>query len=252
MSLRELREKLQAPRRPYDTLYGRVVMRFFSIYLTALFARLGLRPVFATTLSLAAGLFGVWRAFHFDWLGGLLLLNLWYLLDHVDGELARHYRAASASGLFYDTILNAIVPPLAFAALGSSLGAASGESGWLYVGFAAAYASVMLLVIPYCEATVILQSGGPRAGAPPPVRAASPDAARRIFSALHTISTFPVFLPIATAAALWAVFFAPTKLVRAMQTLLFFYAGLASFIWIVVLAHAVVTRKVDKVFGPPA
>jgi phosphatidylserine synthase len=43
-----------------------------------------------------------------------LLLQLWYILDHVDGEVARYRKQTSAKGLFIDLINHHIVHPLIF------------------------------------------------------------------------------------------------------------------------------------------
>src|SRR3989344_6556634 len=117
-TIRELRERLQGPRRPYDTHYGRYVMRRFSIYLTVLCSKMSLGPSAVTLLSILAGLLGAFFIYKNHWLTGILLVNAWYLLDHVDGELARYKGISSPTGLYFDTIANSIVPFFTFLAIG--------------------------------------------------------------------------------------------------------------------------------------
>ena len=236
----ELRERLQAPRRPYDTYYGRRVMRFFSIYLTLIFIRWGTQPSSVTLLSLVVGVWGSYLLLYGQWVTGLLFVNFWYLLDHVDGELARYYKKSSASGLYFDTILNAIVPPLTFFSLGWSLGASDNSWTWVAAGSTAAYGSLMLLIIPYCEAMVLRQwSESTRPSEKKAVAPSEKKLANRLFNILHTAVTFPVFLPLITVAALFSL---------DLRIFLMAYAATVSTVWIVILSHHVATGKSDKAF----
>ena len=51
------------------------------------------------TAAFAAG--GIW-----GWLVGAALLQLWYLLDHVDGQLARFHGTASLDGVQFDYLMH--------------------------------------------------------------------------------------------------------------------------------------------------
>ena len=103
-SIAQLREKIQAPRRSVDTWYGRHVMRFFSIYLTRFFIRWNWTPNQATLLSLVMGLGGA--CFGSGALGHRhSRINLWYLVDHVDGKslgIPERHR----SPVIFDTAVN--------------------------------------------------------------------------------------------------------------------------------------------------
>lgn len=234
MTIREWREKLQAPRRPYDTWYGRHVMRFFSVYLTVFFSRLPfVTPSVVTLLSVAAGLAGaacwaVSRAWE-----GALLLNLWYLLDHVDGELARLKGKTSVTGLYFDTVANALVMPASLAALGVGLG-----RPWL--GVAAAYGCLMLLVVTYCESVVVLQWQGTHRTPDAPSRAGSH--AKSPFTWVHRAFSYPVFLPVATIAAV-TDFLEPVLLV---------YAAGLNLVWSAVLVRTLSARKIETKYSFPA
>lgn len=97
MTIRELRERCQgtgskAPSLASQTLWGRL-NRVFSIYLTWIFIRLPFTPnqitVFGTIVFLiGCGLFAVGTPLY-NYIGwGLIVLS--FLLDAVDGELARY------------------------------------------------------------------------------------------------------------------------------------------------------------------
>lgn len=68
------------------------------------------------------------------WLLGATLLQLWYLLDHVDGQLARLYGTASLDGVQLDYVmhhtLNLVVP----LGVGWGLFASASEPGWCIGG----------------------------------------------------------------------------------------------------------------------
>lgn len=83
----------------------RHVVRPISFYLSWIFVRLDMSANAVTTLSLVIGLIGCYLLA----LGpgpdlvGCMLLLVWLVLDHVDGNLARFYRTQSKFGDFLDT-----------------------------------------------------------------------------------------------------------------------------------------------------
>ena len=248
-SIAELRRLLQDPRKPHDTPYGKVVMRTLSIYITAGLIGTRITPLAVTLVSVVAGLFGVWELYQGHWISGILWVNAWYLLDHVDGELARYRKTVSVTGLYFDTIANAIVQPLAFAAMGVSVWSATGDLDHLAVGLVSAYASLMLLVIPYCEAAVLLQwtqSGKMKLVGPGGPAGALSGASffRRAFSMLHFLSAFPSILPILTLATLAASFYGFA--VDVLALLLWSYAVVSTVVWVGILVNLVISKKLES------
>jgi hypothetical protein len=173
---------------------------------------------------------------------------MWYLLDHSDGELARWKETSSASGLYFDTIVNAIVPPLSLAAMGFGLRADGGAHGFPYVGLAAGYGSLMLLMIPFCEAAVLLQVSkgtaipqpAPKASAPPSFSAGS------LFGMIHTAVSFPAFLLVVTIPAVGALMLHTPAMNRTLGFILPIYAVTITFVWVAVLFKTVLTKRVDR------
>lgn len=85
---------------------------------------------------------------------GALVFQVWVLLDHTDGEIARlrRYRglpgSASVEGAFMEYVGNhLVVHPLTLAFLGVGAYRHWGEIAYLYLGFAASFASVLSMAI---------------------------------------------------------------------------------------------------------
>jgi len=68
------------------------------------------------------------------WLGGALLLQAWYVLDHVDGQLARWNRTASLDGTTLDYLMhhgvNLVIPQ----AISIGLVRQGGDLNWFWLG----------------------------------------------------------------------------------------------------------------------
>jgi hypothetical protein len=145
---------------------------------------------------------------------------------------------------------NVIVIPAAFAGLGAGLGR-------LETGIAAAYGSLMLFVVPYCESAVILQRFRQgRICLEPPSSAAPAESAepksfpKKTFSLLHELVTFPVFLPAVTLMIFGLAFVNDFLLEQGLGFLLQVYAVLANLVWAALVAHRVKSLKIDKTHPP--
>ncbi len=95
----------------------------------------------AHTMTLAAWGVGFAAALAFclgdrwSWLLGAGLWQLWYLLDHVDGQLARLYRTESLDGAQLDYWMHHAIHLSIPCGLGYGLFVCGGEPAWLFVGF---------------------------------------------------------------------------------------------------------------------
>jgi|GEM_PF-2633916 len=119
-SIKQLRKLGQVPARTHDGWYGRLVGRRISIYFTRLLLPLGVTPNQATLLSIGFGVAGgILLAFNRAGLSliGVLLLQLWFVFDCVDGELARIKKQSSINGLFLDLVGHCVVDPSTFICL---------------------------------------------------------------------------------------------------------------------------------------
>ena len=92
-----------------------------SIFVAYLLTFFKIRPSLVTLISLIVGIFGLYHLFISNFLCGSILLNLSYLLDCVDGHLARYYNATSKRGQFFDDFSGIIIWTFAWPCLGFGL-----------------------------------------------------------------------------------------------------------------------------------
>jgi len=123
-SIKKLREICQKPVIHLNTWYARNFARRISIYFTWLCILLRIK---ATPISLFMLFTGILGSFFFSfgtyshYVLAVILLQFWYIFDHVDGELARYWKESDAKGIFLDKLDHHIVHPLIFLFLGIGL-----------------------------------------------------------------------------------------------------------------------------------
>lgn len=210
-------------------LYAKIFCHRLTPALVWCCARLGLRPNTVTAAALITGLAGcaLWTSRE-PWVlaAGAALLELYYLLDSVDGQLARLTRVFSKSGAFFDILGNYMVQPLVFIALG--VGSARSGGGWepVLCGAAAALGLIWLGLQWEVRGNLlysILRKEGcdPIAAAPAEKAASGASPAKAMFSFLHKLCTFPTLLNVLTLSAVAAVVLGSTE---HLNGLLVFYA----------------------------
>ncbi|MGH7140442.1 MAG: lipopolysaccharide biosynthesis protein [Pirellulales bacterium] len=91
---------------------------------------------------LAAACFAMGAAF--ACLVGAILLQVWYLLDHVDGQVARLRGTASLDGIQLDYLMHHVVNLVLPCSLGYGVWRTTGQELWLPLGFA--FAAGLLLL----------------------------------------------------------------------------------------------------------
>jgi len=120
-SIKELREICQSVDRekgklPLPVRFARKV----SIYFTKLLLYTNITANQTTLLfifiGLLSGLFFTLSNALYNLIGALLL-QLWYIFDHVDGEVARYRRTASITGTYIDFLSHSIIHPYIFACI---------------------------------------------------------------------------------------------------------------------------------------
>ena len=116
--------------------------RFFSIYLTALFAKLGLSPNFVSLLSLAGTVIGgvllMLGSYHFMVIGAAVLVFS-LILDHSDGELARYTGKITAYGAYLEVVGGNILYGLVFLGLSVGTYRLMGDINMLWFGMSALF-----------------------------------------------------------------------------------------------------------------
>lgn len=116
---------------------ARRISRPAALRLTQIAVAWGLSANQATLLAWVCGVAAA-AAFGWGtvagWLLGAGLLQLWYLLDHVDGQLARLRGTASLDGAGLDYLMHHTINLLVPLGVGYGLFARRGEPLWLLVG----------------------------------------------------------------------------------------------------------------------
>ncbi|HXG16125.1 MAG TPA: CDP-alcohol phosphatidyltransferase family protein [Calidithermus sp.] len=173
---------------PTDGFY-----RVFSIFLSVPLSRLGAAPNAITVAWILVGLGGVAALLAGSWpvrVAGALLLQLSYLLDFVDGEVARLRRRLSLVGGFLDLAGHGLIKAALPLAVGASAAAVAGRPAWLAAG---AVGSVALIVGDslrfYAACTSADLGAGDLGHAPAPARrAGARHRPGRLVRALATLS----------------------------------------------------------------
>ena len=138
LPLAELERRCQKPdHRRIGNWMARRITRPAALRITWIVAPWGLSANAATLAAwgcgaAAAAAFG-WGAV-WGWVVGAALLQLWYLLDHVDGQLARLHGTASLDGVQLDYLMHHTVNLLVPLGVGFGLFARSAEPLWLLGG----------------------------------------------------------------------------------------------------------------------
>ncbi len=122
-SIAELRRICQDPVREYNDLAGALYGWRFSIYITSFFLRLGLTANHASVLMWLFGLVGSLLLLlpGYGRIAGMALITLAFIMDCVDGEIARYFKIDSYRWAAFDYIHHLTVKALSFVCLGIGL-----------------------------------------------------------------------------------------------------------------------------------
>lgn len=122
-SIAELRTACQDPVRWNNDLAGALFGWRVSIYLTSIFLRMGLSANVASWMMLLSGFTGSLLMLGPGWfrVAGAFLITIAFVLDCVDGEMARFYEIDSYRWAAFDYIHHMTVKGLAFFCLGVGL-----------------------------------------------------------------------------------------------------------------------------------
>jgi phosphatidylglycerophosphate synthase len=172
-SLAELRAVAQP--RQYSPSATDQVYRLGSIFVSVPLARVGATPNGITVAWIVAGLAGVACLASDGWtlrIAGALLLQFSYLLDYVDGEVARLTSRHSAVGEFLDLVGHGLVKTSLPLAVGWSAAVETGSPLFLVAGALGAVAVAVGDTLRFYAACVSGALGAGDLGHVVPVRAA--------------------------------------------------------------------------------
>ncbi|MFC3503963.1 DUF5941 domain-containing protein [Micromonospora krabiensis] len=130
----EDRAELRLAVKERDDFFSTYFVSTWSPYLVRVAARLGLGPSTVTVISIvfavaAAALFAFGGS-RVAWVAGAVLLYLGFVLDCVDGQLARYTRHFSAWGGWLDTMADRAKEYVVYAGLGYGATQAGHRYGW--------------------------------------------------------------------------------------------------------------------------
>ncbi len=129
---------------------ARKVARPLALRITRVIAPWGVRPHTATFAAWAVGLAAI-MAFGWGtaggWLLGALLLHVWYLLDHVDGQLARYQHRETLDGAQLDYLMHHTLNLLLPVGLGWGIAQATLQGVWTLIGVAAGLGLLLISLV---------------------------------------------------------------------------------------------------------
>ena len=147
-SLLELEARCQKPDyRRVGNWMARRISRPLALRITRVLIPCGV-SAHGTTLAAwlcglaAAGAFAQGSAW--GWVCGAALLQVWYLLDHVDGQLARFHGTASLDGVQLDYLMHHTLNLLVPLSVGCGLFTATLEPWWALAGLVWGLAALLL------------------------------------------------------------------------------------------------------------
>jgi hypothetical protein len=139
-TLEELSPRCQKPdHRTIGNWMARRIARPAALGITWVVAPWGVSPSAATLIAwgfaIAASAVFAWGTV-WGWMLGAGLLHLWYLLDHVDGQLARLRGTSSLDGAQLDYLMHHTVNLIVPVGVGLGLFCRTAQSVWLLAGLA--------------------------------------------------------------------------------------------------------------------
>lgn len=218
------------------------VYRKFSIYVTKLFLYMRLSGNQATLIHMLSGFTaGLCLVFRLNIIGAILL-QLWYLLDLVDGEVARYRGEQSMTGSYFDRVSHYITHPFFFICLSFVVYNTLLDVRVFIFGFSAAI-SVMLidLVGELIYSPIVLTY----------MKSHGLD----VKTSTSTLSNFVKLLPIRvpgltnviSATAFLDVFFNLFSGWNFMYIVVILYGTFVPFLWIILVVKRIKTKSVDEV-----
>lgn len=129
------------------TWTARRIARPVALRITWLIAPLGVTAHQATlvaSLTALAAMVGFAHGSPIGWFVGAVLLEIWYVLDHVDGQLARRRGTASLDGTTLDYLMHHSLHLLLPTALAFGVVRLTGRPEWCLAGAAWSWGMLML------------------------------------------------------------------------------------------------------------
>lgn len=252
-SLEELRRRCLKPNydtRSWNIWYARAVTHQLSVRLVG---RLAKTPITPNHVTLIATTLGVLAALIFSGgspialLIGACVLELYYVFDAVDGQLARLRGQASLTGAYFDWVTNYLVHPAVFLGLGWGQFVAYGDEIDLLAGAVAAVGIVSVSLVTLCEERLRLQvaASSRRRDDAEVEEPGTGDPLKQAFVLLHGLCTYPPIMNAITLTALIGLMWPWWGDLAPMEWLVRVYSVALVVVWLVKVGHVVGSRALD-------
>ena len=257
-SLKELNKIVQKPN--YKTVGNwmvRNITRDMALPLTWFLLHTPISANGVTFISLIVGMSGcVFLSFESNvyFLWGAILLQFWYLLDHVDGQIARYRNQSSVTGIFFDYITHHIIHIGVFIGIGWSAYTHTLEVVYILLGIITATSILVLNLIYDCQykaffhwikmspQLVVNREVSPVA--PNIIQDESKSKFKVVFSWFHKLGEIHVLMNVITVIAIIQI----TMDLYLSHFVILFYLVLISFVAVLKLTYFVLKSKPDKEF----
>ncbi|MBI4971312.1 MAG: CDP-alcohol phosphatidyltransferase family protein [Candidatus Omnitrophica bacterium] len=259
-NLKELNTKVQKPR--YKEV-GNWMVRHFerdaALYVTWALLHTSITAHQVTFITLCLGLLSA-LILALPGAGGLfagaILLQIWYLFDHVDGQVARYRGTSSLTGVFFDYLMHYVVHSFIFLGIGVGAYFSSGGSIlMLFFGFIAALFMGFLSMFydakwkAFYHWFQLLKIKEAQFNWPEDTQKQAPKAtssvAKRIFSLACKLTEIHVVMNIITILSIFGLWLTSF---RFAEILTVFYALLLPTIFIIRTIYAVKGNTLDQEF----
>jgi len=259
-SLSELNRLCQKPRyKEVGNWMVRHLVRDAALPVTWLLLHTQITANQVTLISLLAGIVGVsLLAFPSSgfFLAGAVLMQAWYLLDHVDGQIARYRKTASLTGRFFDFMTHHLMHGVVFFGLGVFCFQNGNRNIFPLVWGFVASLSVMMFNLSYdakyktfFERIALmkrLEIVSCREGHSSHAHSEGKDFLKSVFSVVHKACEIHVLMNVLTIAAVLQMIFGWSTDARVV--LFWFYGIAAPLIAITKIAFWIVRREIDTEF----
>lgn len=248
--IKVLRQICQSPRKAVDNWHMKYISRKPSIYITWALLHTPITANGATFLFLLTGIIAS-LAFaagtKLSFLIGSLLLQFWYVMDMVDGEIARYKKQSSLTGVYFDCICHYITHPFMFFCIGLGLYFMESNNPVIFlISLLAGYSVTMINVSTDVMRSVLC--GSTKNSFSGPDIDKKQDSGRRQnllsrgFSILHMLCVMPAIMDTLFLFTL-VDFLAGTSLT---SWLIKFYAVGATIVWVARIGFFIITKKIDR------
>lgn len=179
------------------------------------------------------------------YLWAVITLQIWYILDGVDGEIARYEKEESLTGVFFDSAVHYIIHPYIFICIGIGLLRRTDDIFYFILSLSAALSVIMISASSDLKDYVIAEMEVKRpTGSSERIFEAKKSTlslAKWIFVLLHKASTFPTIMNVITVAVLLRYFFR----IYAFKELIIFYGLLSPLVWISKIFVNIKNKTID-------